>query len=291
MNKDDLIVGDGMGRDEDLKKRDKKELKDGLKEEEVSLKMKRKPPKEMMKGGIRDRSLVSWIRILVVAAVWWAFIIGFLAGCFALMYTILYGSEEGSKAPYFVRNQNKYPDLLPQPGIKIDCAEKSCSISLNRIISWTPQPWDAATESPSQELKDERTLDMKAQLKVVGRSEKELKEIAVVVTCYGATSSDAELLKGMKQDKAGFLKEAFPWTGESETKEDDRRKLNLDLSKAAAMLSGKQEKQMVSLYCQAWAKNIDTERIYVDKGRPNGGGSCIVYFEKGEVRGCKKDDD
>ena len=107
MNKDDLIVGDGMGRDEDLKKRDKKELKDGLKEEEVSLKMKRKPPKEMMKGGIRDRSLVSWIRILgwfflfqvcidsslflflttcsVVAAVWWAFIIGFLAGCFALM--------------------------------------------------------------------------------------------------------------------------------------------------------------------------------------------------------------
>ena len=64
MNKDDLIVGDGMGRDEDLKKRDKKELKDGLKEEEVSLKMKRKPPKEMMKGGIRDRSLVSWIRIL-----------------------------------------------------------------------------------------------------------------------------------------------------------------------------------------------------------------------------------
>ena len=63
------------------------------------------------------------------------------------------------------------------------------------------------------------------------------------------------------------------------------RRLNLDLSKAAAMLSGKQvllyihfiselqsatfsfaqEKQMVSLYCQAWAKNIDTERIYVDK--------------------------
>ena len=24
-----------------------------------------------------------------------------------------------------------------------------------------PQPWDAATESPAQELKDERTLDMK----------------------------------------------------------------------------------------------------------------------------------
>ena len=76
----------------------------------------------------------------VAAAIWWAFIIGFLAGCFALMcvfflrimslvknymqtirYVILYGSEEDSKAPYFVRNQNKYPDLLYQPGIKIDC--------------------------------------------------------------------------------------------------------------------------------------------------------------------------
>ena len=30
-------------------------------------------------------------------------------------------------------------------------------------------------------------------------------------------------MAGMKQDKAGFLKEAFPWTGENETKEDDRR--------------------------------------------------------------------
>merc|ERR1711874_299204 len=110
----------------------------------------------------------------------------------------------------------------------------------------------------------------------VGRSEKELKEVAVVVTCYGATSSDVELLKGMQQDKAGFPKEAFPWTGESETKEDERRKLTLDLSKAAAMSSDKQE--MATLYCQAWAKNINTERIYVDKGRPNGGGSCLVYF-------------
>jgi len=286
MSKDDLNVGDGK-RMEEPKEKEKE------KEEEASLKMKRKPPKELMKGGIRDRSLFSWIRILVVAAIWWAFIIGFLAGCFALMYTILYGSEEDSKAPYFVRNQNKYPDLLPQPGIKIDCAEKSCAISLNRIIGWTPQPWDAATDSPSQELKDERTLDMKAQLKVVGRSEKELKEVAVVVTCYGATIRDAELLKGMKQDKAGFPKEAFPWRGDSKTKEDDRRRLTLDLSKAAAMLESKQESVKVTLYCQAWAKNIDTERIYVDKGRPNGGGSCIVFFQEGQVKvtGCKKEDD
>ena len=46
-----------------------------------------------------------------------------------IRYKILKGSEEDSKAPYFVRNQNKYPDLLPQPGIKIDCV----SIHLNLL--------------------------------------------------------------------------------------------------------------------------------------------------------------
>ena len=95
MSKDDLNVGDGK-RMEEPKEREK----------EASLKMKRKPPKEMMKGGIRDRPLFSWIRILgwfflfqllidsslllltpysVVAAIWWAFIIGFLVCCFAIM--------------------------------------------------------------------------------------------------------------------------------------------------------------------------------------------------------------
>ena len=56
MNKDELNVGDGKGMD-------KKKVKEE-EEETSSLKMKRKPPKELMKGGIRDRSLVSWIRIL-----------------------------------------------------------------------------------------------------------------------------------------------------------------------------------------------------------------------------------
>ena len=45
---------------------------------------------------------------------------------------------------------------------------------------------------------------LQAQLKVVGRSEKELKEVAVVVTCYGATSSDAELLKGGESAPLSF---------------------------------------------------------------------------------------
>jgi len=115
------------------------------------------PPKQLMKLAIHDHSLFSWIRflgwisicqllidssllfVLCGGSLLVGFIIGFLAGCFALMYKILKGSEEDSKAPYFVRNQNKYPNLLPQPGIKIDCVEKSCAISLTRIIGWTPR--------------------------------------------------------------------------------------------------------------------------------------------------------
>ena len=113
MNKDNLNVGDGKGMEEDLKEMDKKKPKE---EEMGSLKVKRKPPKELMKGGIRDRPLLSWIRILgwfffqvffpfqsmlnfylcplslfhahrsVVTAIWWACIIGFLVGCFSLMW-------------------------------------------------------------------------------------------------------------------------------------------------------------------------------------------------------------
>ena len=63
MNKDDLNVGDGKGMEEDLKK-DMDKTKKAEKSEVGSLNMKRKPPKELMKGGIRDRPLGSWIRIL-----------------------------------------------------------------------------------------------------------------------------------------------------------------------------------------------------------------------------------
>ena len=92
----------------------------------------------------------------MVAAIWWVLIVGFLAGCFSLMYVlislicpfkgllcsklnapryaILYGSDEGSKAPYFVRNPNKYPDLLPQPGIKIDCVSDSLNYFIIAVL-------------------------------------------------------------------------------------------------------------------------------------------------------------
>ena len=43
--------------------------------------------------------------------------------------------------------------------------------------------------------------------------------------CLHFSQHDADFwhLSGMKQDKAGFPMEAFPWTGEDETKEDERR--------------------------------------------------------------------
>ena len=48
----------------------------------------------------------------------------------SIRYMILYGSEEDKKAPYFVRNPNKYPDIFPQPGIKIDCVSASLILML-----------------------------------------------------------------------------------------------------------------------------------------------------------------
>ena len=160
----------------DLKEKTEEDIKKMSKEDpkEVSSFVKRKPPKELMKGGLRDRSLLSWLRILgwilllrfslliatftfnlcscsVVTALWWAFIFGFLTSCFVLMwvslpplsltishchqkmlcnfrYAILYGSEEDSRVPYFVRNQHKYPDILPQPGVNIECVSTSLRI-------------------------------------------------------------------------------------------------------------------------------------------------------------------
>ena len=93
----------------DLKGKTEEDTKAMLKDEpkEGSSFVKRKPPKELLKGGLRDRSLFSWLRILggiltlrfsfliatftlipcsVVTALWWTFIIGFLTSCFALMW-------------------------------------------------------------------------------------------------------------------------------------------------------------------------------------------------------------
>ena len=47
-------------------------------------------------------------------------------------------------------------------------------------------------------------------------------------------------ISGMHQDKAGFPKEAFPWNGDSKTKDDPLRQLTLDLTNTIAMTSGKE---------------------------------------------------
>ena len=52
----------------------------------------------------------------------------------SIRYTIIYGSEEDKKAPYFVRNPNKYPDIFPQPGIKIDCVSASLILMLEKNL-------------------------------------------------------------------------------------------------------------------------------------------------------------
>ena len=89
-------------------------------------------------------------------------------------------------------------------------------------------------------------------------SDVDLTNIDVVVTCYGAWKDDVGLLKGgkicsllyginfmmthisgMSQDKAGFPKEAFPWNGDSKTKDNPLRQLTLDLTNTIAMTSGK----------------------------------------------------
>ena len=47
-------------------------------------------------------------------------------------------------------------------------------------------------------------------------------------------------ISGMHQDKAGFPKEAFPWNGDSKTKDNPLRQLTLDLTNTIAMTSGKE---------------------------------------------------
>ena len=258
MNKNNLNVGDGKGE---------------------AMKIKRKPPQEMMKGGIRDRPLASWIRILgwflssqnfftfycsVVAVLWWTFIIAFMAGCYALMSVdlCLY-LDLGMKCPQsgtwsstVLRRTRRRPTLWGTPtSTPTSCpslasrstawvppwswcwrkiwfwlqAEKSCTVSLNRIVGWTPEvlmltpiswcwlfPSSPGTQSQTVQLRRcmmtgpwtwrlgcwsnpyLSLLFSQAQLKVVGRSENDAKYVDVVVTCYGADKEDAELLKGGK---------------------------------------------------------------------------------------------
>merc|ERR1711887_53003 len=74
----------------------------------------------LLKGGLLDRSLLSWIRILFVTAVWWSFVIGFFCLCFFLMNLIIYGADNDIQ-PYFVRDFKKYPGILNQPSLNIEC--------------------------------------------------------------------------------------------------------------------------------------------------------------------------
>lgn len=237
-----------------------------------SMEIRRKPPSQQLKGGLRDRSLFSWVRILAVTALWWAFVLGFICACFFLMYTILYSGDESADEPYFVRNQNKYPDILPQPGLAISCGNKTCTVTINKMFRWKPEPYD---ESYPQQTLYKRMINMTERLE-------KLKLVAtgdiMVVTCLGADKEDDELLDGMTQDKAGVPINLFPWTKDSE---DEGRQLILDLSNAKFFLAGTNKsctEYSVKLHCQAWAKNFKEEGV---KEKQRGGGRLLRLGIKG----------
>ena len=147
----------------------------------------------------------------VVTALWWAFVLGFLCASFYLMYTILYSGDESAKEPYFVRNQNKYPDILPQPGLAISCVStspstafslqgnKTCTVTINKMFRWKPEVLPTLLSSqPFDESDPELTL-YKRKIKMKERLVN-LRLVAtgdtMLVTCLGADKEDDEQLDG-----------------------------------------------------------------------------------------------
>ena len=232
-----------------------------------------KKPK-MMKNGLTDRPFLSWIRILLVAAIWWSLVAGFFCICFFLMNQILYGSEDDQ--PYFARTFMKYPGILNQPSLNIKClkpdnvqVKKGCdttklSIGINKIFNFEPKSF-AKDEVP------EGLRDKLNKLGVTG----ELADNVVHVTCEGLKDEDKENLEGMKinSGESGFPFDKFPWTKNKE----NWPKVSLDLS-SSKVVKGK-VKQKVMLECRAWAKNIEREERFVDKKTPRGGALVALCFD------------
>jgi len=229
----------------------------------------------LYKGGIRDRPIGSWIRILIVVGLWWLFVFGFTALCFFLMDLILYGSND--EIPYFVRNPGKYPNILSQPGLNITCLETSCNVTINKMFLWTPEPYDLSKDSPSVKLEDGTEF----KLKLVAS---DLNFKGIYVTCYGETEKGRKNLEGLKLDKPGYAKDAFPWTEKGGQNKEERTVI-VDLADTNAIKG----KDPVTLMCQAWARNINTEAVFVDSGRPNGGGALLICFGGGKVKNCDEE--
>ena len=226
---------------------------------------------KMMKGGLKDRPLLSWIRILLVTTTWWIFVGGFVCLCFFLMNHILYGSDDTK--PYFVRNFLKYPGILQQPGLNIKCLweDVSCdttmlTIGINKIYNFMPEAF----------AEDEHPDDMKDELKKLGVTDLPMDH--VFVTCGGRKQDDKDNLEGMKIKGApGFPVAEFPWTGE----ESWITGVSLDLSNTTVVRNN--GKQKVEMVCKAWVKNIETGERFVNKKSPRGGALSSLCFEAGRI--------
>ena len=248
-------------------------------------KSNKKKPK-MMKNGLKDRPLKSWIRILAVTAVWWSFVIGFLCLCFFLMHEILYSSEKNTQ-PYFSRNFMKYPGILDQPSLNIMCLksekkqDKKCDtaelgISVNKIFNFVPKPF----------AKDEIPEELKAKFNTLGVNVDKIPDNQVYVTCDGRRQDDKDNLAGMKvkQDEAGINAVEFPWTSEKQS----WPQVSLDLSNTKVVMAKTKHKVKVVMVCKAWAKNIEREDRFVDKKTPRGGVLAAFCFQHGGIEIGKK---
>ena len=164
---------------------------------------------------------------------------------------MILGSPSDS-LPFLVRNN----DILLQPGVDMQCdrREKTCNISLNRLLLWQPSTWSLQDEVPPLE-REGMTWQLKEELKKLGQENYLTFEPAVYVTCYGVRSEDREKLGGMKLDRPGFEASGFPWSGDVK---EEKPVVMLSLVESRVNSERREQEVKVNLVCQAWAKNIKT---------------------------------
>jgi len=233
----------------------------------------------LLRGGLRDRSFFSWVRILLVTALWWSFVAGFFCLCFYLMDMILYPSEESQ--PYFVRTWNKYPAILHQPALNIVCRENNtCHVTISRLLNWEPDIYlkDDEFQVMLTDGKQANVTQALTDLGLSGFNKTQVEELVPVI-CYGRKKNDARSLDGMTTSAGGFSKDTFPWTGEK----DDREYITINLEKSFIVRESTEESKVATMDCVAYAKNIHRESRYVDRKIPNGGGTVKVCFRKGKI--------
>lgn len=292
------LVGDEQPQEENGRQRRVKNLHDEEERRrqaaEYSQFHRQGPLPVQLKGGLTDRSLFSWIRILVLTCLWWCLVAGFSLACFTLMSSLLHPGQDSQ--PYFVRNQAKFPAILDQPGLAINCTESgppSCHISLNKILVWQPQPWDLGQPVPTIQLQDGRSLEIKEQLKLLGQEDLGDFVPGVFVTCQGKTKLDQSHLAGMKLLQPGFQGSVFPWKGEgSEGSNSLGRRVVLEMGEAMVVQNQIDSKEAfeqqvrVTLQCQAWARNILNLPSFVDSHQPRGGVAAVICFKERRIEPC-----